>query len=225
MAWLDNLRLVTGALILTLTAHSAYAQSAAEAAAEIKAWREQCDDPDVDVRQAHISRALKTASAIVKRICVRQALESDNADIRNLGLRAAISMLPRLTFAVAEPEVLIRGKAEAARDARKMRDYQGWYATRDFLVIGSGLVFEIDSAELEGGASRWYPLVDLSSRNDRYVGQAVVVGNQLNWIGSANMPSNQVTCQLNAALGTGATLRGVFKCGRSEPFAVSAKLL
>jgi hypothetical protein len=208
-----------------LPAQAAYAQSAAEGAAEIKVWREQCDDSDVDVRQAHISHALKTAPTVVKRICVRQALESDNADIRNLGLRAAISMLPRLMFAVAEPEVLVRGKAEAARDPRKMRDYQGWYATRDFGAIGSGLVFEIDSAELERGVSKWYPLVDLSSRNERYAGQANIVGNQLNWIGSANMPSNQVACQLNVALGTGATLRGVFKCGRSEPFAVSAKLL
>lgn len=64
---------------------ASFAQDAAERAGQLKTWREQCSDPDPDLRLAYIEAAIASGDAAVMRICVRQSLESDDADIRNLG--------------------------------------------------------------------------------------------------------------------------------------------
>ena len=90
-------------------------ENADERAGQLKTWRQQCADPDVDLRSAYIEAAIASKDVVVVRICVRLALESNDADIRNLGLRAAIASISQLTFAVTIPPELAQAYEDAVR--------------------------------------------------------------------------------------------------------------
>ncbi|MEW7009646.1 hypothetical protein [Lentilitoribacter sp. EG35] len=90
-------------LAFFIQSYAAFSQSAEERAGELKNWREQCNHPDPDLRLAYLEAALETNDASINRICVRLALKSDNADLRNLGLRAAIASFDQITFEVDMP--------------------------------------------------------------------------------------------------------------------------
>ncbi|NEK17161.1 hypothetical protein [Rhizobium leguminosarum] len=200
-----------------------FAQDATNRAGELKSWREQCNDPDPDLRLAYIEKAIDGGDVSVKRICIRLALESDNADIRNLGLRAAISSVPSVSFAVQIPGELEAATKAAGDDEKKLAEIARWYVSQDFTRLRNGLVFEIDGAAVSNGESVWYPLAGLSQRNDKYRGKTTVVGSELNWTGRASLA--QPECSLNAKLLSDNTLSGTFQCGVEPSFPVTAKLL
>lgn len=204
--------------------NEARGQSAADRAGELKTWREQCSDPDPDLRLAYVEAALESEDASVARICIRQSLDSANADIRNLGLRAALAAADRITFAVTPPATLAKALQEAKGDAKKLGELERSHEMRHWRVLQSGLTVEIDEADLKSGTSKWHPLAGLGERHKSYVGQATVTGDAVNWVGRVALPLPN-DCIMNLALSEGSTLSGVFKCGQLEPFPVSASLL
>ncbi|CUH81416.1 hypothetical protein [Tropicibacter naphthalenivorans] len=202
----------------------ALAQEVTERAGEIKAWREQCSHPDPDLRLAYLEAALKTNDTSIERICVRLALQSDNADIRNLGLRAAIAQFDQLTFDVDKPEALVEKIADAEGDEDQLRTISGWNVTKTYNYIQNGMVFEIKKADVTNGQSVWYPLGSMSSASDKYLGKAVVVGDRIRWTGRTWFFSD-TTCTLDVQMTAGGALDGAMQCGDLWPFPVRAPLL
>lgn len=200
------------------------AQTAADRAGELKTWREQCSDPDPDLRLAYVEAALESKDVSVARICIRKSLDSENADIRNLGLRAAIAAADRLTFAVKPTETLAKALQESKGDTRELAELERSYEMRHWRVLQSGLTIEIDEADLKDGTSKWYPVTGLAARHDHFIGQATVTGDRINWVGRINLQAPN-DCIMNLVLSEGSSLTGVFKCGHLDPFPVSASLL
>lgn len=208
---------------LLLSTGIASSQTAEDRAGEIKQWRERCAEPDVDLRTANIEGAIDTGDVTIIRICSRQALEADDADVRNLGLRAALASVERITFSVEMPEALAKAKEAAGNDQKKLATVDRLYVANDWGILQSGLVFELSEATVTGGSSVWFPLAGLSERNDRYSGKAHVTGSRVTWVGRASLSVPE--CKLDVGIEPGAELVGVFHCDRSPPFPVRAKLL
>jgi len=201
----------------------AFAQDATERAGALKAWREQCSDPDTDLRLAYLEGAIATGDVAVIRICVRQSLESDDADIRNLGLRAALASIDQLSFEVTMPPELAAAYKKAGDNSDQLDKMSNWYVVRDWGSLKTGLSVVIDEAEVSTGKSVWSPLVNRSSKSNNYNGKATVIGDKVNWTGSANLSKSE--CRLNLELAEGSVLEGTFQCGDLWAFPVSAALL
>jgi len=212
-----------GAGIALLAAAPALSQTATDRAGELKAWREQCTDPDSDLRMAYVEAALETDDAAVIRICVRQSLESDNSDIRNLGLRATLASLEQLSFAIEPPAKLTDALESAEGDEDKLSSIANWFIARDWQSLQNGLVFAIQKADFARGTATWMPTVNLTKPSERNVGKLTIVGDAITWVGSASLANSE--CSLNARLTAGPALEGEWLCSRGEPFKVRADLL
>ncbi|MBN9023161.1 MAG: hypothetical protein J0H08_13925 [Rhizobiales bacterium] len=209
--------------LMLATIATAGAQSAADRAGELKQWRERCADYDVDMRLAYIEQAIAEGDASVIRICSRLALESDDADIRNLGLRAALASMGRLQFDVTIPEVLESALKAAGGDRKKLDEISRWYVSRDWEVLQSGLVFEISEANITEGTLVLYAMPRLTKRSESYSGTATITGSRLVWVGSAYLA--QEDCKIDVSLEPGAQLAGTLHCGKNVPFAIRGSLL
>lgn len=199
------------------------AQVATDRAGEIKTWRDQCADPDIDLRTAYIEQAIATSDTAIIRVCLRQALESDDADIRNLGLRAALASISQITFEVTMPPELEKAYAEAKSNDKKVADIDRYLVSTNYRVIKQGLIFVIDGADVSAGTSKWYPLAGFDAINDIYTGTTQIIGDKLNWVGKAYLQDSP--CTLSVRLTSGAQLGGLFQCGQEWAFPVTAQLL
>ncbi len=216
--------LVTLALSGASTTIPAAAQQVTDRAGEIKLWREQCNDPDVDLRTAYIEQAIETAGATVKRICIRKALESTDADIRNLGLRAALANIQQLAFKTEMPEPLKAAYKKAAGKDKDLKQVDNYYISKIYRVVQNNLVFEIKEGSVTTAQSVWYPLGSISEASDSYKGVATVVGDEVNWTGGASL-GVRATCRVTAKIKEGATLEGVLHCNDYWPIPIKAPLL
>lgn len=199
------------------------AEDATERAGALKTWRDQCNDPDTDLRTAYIEAALATKDTAVIRICVRQSLESDDADIRNLGLRAAIGSIDQLHFDVTMPDILSKALEEADGDAEKLREINRWYIAHDWDRLHAGLVFAVRSEDVSIGVSTWMPMVNRTKPSEKYSGTTTIIGDRLTWVGSADLSASE--CHMSLVLSDGATLEGTWQCGNLAAFTLSAALL
>lgn len=223
------MRRVKGVLLAAMicavagVADVAVAQDASERAGALKAWREQCSDPDTDLRTAYVEAALATNDVAVIRICVRQSLSSDDADIRNLGLRAALASIEQLLFEVQIQPQLAAEFKKAGDDEKKLEKINDWYESRDWRKLQTGFTVAIDGADLTSGKSTWSPLIGLTEKSDNYVGTTSIIGDKVNWTGRAYL--QQDDCHMNLALTPEGTLDGTLQCAQMWPFPVSASLL
>lgn len=202
---------------------SASAQDATERAVELKTWREQCNDPDTDLRTAYLEAAIESADVAIIRICVRQSLMSDDADIRNLGLRAALASVDQLLFEVTMPEEVEAAYKKAGKDEKQLREISDWFMIRDWNSLRAGFGVAVEGGEVATGTSTWYPLANRSEASDNYKGRAAIIGDKVNWTGS--MAVSNTDCSMNLKLSDTGTLDGVLRCSRNIPFPVSASLL
>ena len=221
-----KLNLILSCIILSLLIQfPAFAQTANDRAGDIKLWRQQCNDSDPDLRTAYIEEAIETKGVTIKRICIRQALESTDDDVRNLGLRAAIAMINELTFKVEMSEGLQQALKDAENDDEKYAAVQKSYPMLIYNSIKNGITFQIDNASISDGRSVWLPYGKLSATSEKYSGITTVIGDELAWAGSANVGyGNGYKCQLAATLGNEPQLEGTLQCG-DWIFPVAAKLL
>ncbi|GAB7080501.1 hypothetical protein [Megalodesulfovibrio paquesii] len=195
-------------------------------AGALATWREQCNDPNPDLRLAYIEAAIASGDVSIQRICIRQALESDNADIRNLGLRAALASTSQITFSTEMPKGLAAAYKAAGDDEGKIRNVEDRTDDRIYKHIRTGMAFVIQKASIEKGQSEWFPLVANANSDSRFTGKAIVTGSSIHWVGSILIGGGQSRkCVLDVSAKSGAKLSGTLNCENSDPFSISAELL
>ena len=212
---------------MSICCELALAQAVRERVEQIKIWRQQCNEPDIDLRMAYVEEAIKSDDKILQRICLRQSLESDNADIRNLGLRAAMASLSQITFKVEMPQQLKEEYEKAGKDEKKLSKVSKIPLNGLYQHIRSGLSFVIKDAVGSKGTSTWHSLVGLTKPDDVHKGETTIIGENLTWTGSVAHPnpSYHVPCKLNAHITAGAILKGEFQCYDWRSIPIEANLL
>ena len=73
------------------------------------------------------------------------------------------------------------------------------------------------------GTSKWYPMAGLTTRGDKEVGTASVIGDEIAWAGDASL--HYGTCKLSVSLMPGGVLEGTFQCSDQWPFPVRGRLI
>nr|WP_321467676.1 hypothetical protein [uncultured Desulfobulbus sp.] len=192
-------------------------------AAEIKSWRDQCNDPDYDLRLAYLEQAIATKDVTIQRLCIKAALESDNAEVKNLGLRAALASTDKIFFSASLPVQIEKELSLAGNNEDKVKRVQERWEYRGYQWIKQGFSFFIQSASIANGESEWYPLVKNSVPRDKTT-KANIIGNQIRWSGEMDFDNNW-DCDLNVELSPGSMLTGKLQCRDMEPYPITAKLL
>lgn len=194
-------------------------------AASLQTWREQCSDPDPDLRLAYVEAAIATKDASVQRICVRLALQSDNADIRNLGLRAAIASTPQITFMPTMPKRLEAELRKGADDENFMKKVKETPTSRLYDAIQNGLKMCSDNAEVGKNSFLWNTLaVNTDMHKDQYF-KATVIGSTINWSGLVQHYYGYFRCTVNASLTRDGKIAGKINCEDCQPMDIIADLL
>lgn len=195
-------------------------------AASLQTWREQCSDPDPDLRLAYVESAIASKDASVQRICIRLALQSDNADIRNLGLRAAIAAIPQITFMPTMPKSLEAELRKGADDDNFMSKVKNSSPSRLYDATQNGLKMCSDNAEVGKNTFLWNTLAaNVDLRKDYYF-KATIIGSKINWSGYVAIPDgNPLICTVNVALTREGKLAGKLSCNGTPPMDIIADLL
>lgn len=211
--------------ISTLFLQELNAGSAIDRAAALKTWRAQCSEPDPDLQLGYIEEAIALKDESILRICLRQALISDNADTRNLALRTAITARERIIFETTMPPELKKDYKDAGKDKKKLAKVDAYYISIFYDYIVNGLTFEIRDAELGSNHSLWFSIAKNSeAHGSRYGGRADVIGSRITWTGQI-YGSSADSCDLNVQLDHSGQLKGTLKCGRMWSIPISAPML
>ena len=195
-------------------------------AASLQTWREQCSDPDPDLRLAYVESAIANKDASVQRICIRLALQSDNSDIRNLGLRAAIAATQQITFMPTMPKSLEAELRKGADDENFMRKVKETYASRVYETTQNGLKMCSDKVEIGKNSFLWNTLAaNVELRKDGFT-KATITGSKISWTGYVNISSlGTISCSVNVALTREGKLAGKLLCDKTPPIDIIADLL
>lgn len=200
------------------------ANSPQERAVAIKTWRAQCNDPDPDLRLAYLEAALETNDNTIIRTCARLALNSDNSDLRNLGLRAILASKEQINFEVTQPIEITKAIEDAGDDEDKLREIGNWYTSRAYRKIRNGMTYIVEKAKTSSSSAHWTAIGGRSSAHKDFRGKAIIVGDRVTWTGKAELDSYQ-NCQLNVVLGSGAKLSGSLICDNLHSFPVHVDLM
>lgn len=195
-------------------------------AASLQTWREQCSDPDPDLRLAYVESSIASKDASVQRICIRLALQSDNADIRNLGLRAAIAAIPQITFMPTMPKSLEAELRKGADDDNFMKKVKETYTARLYDATQNGLKMCSDNAEVGKNSFLWNTLAaNVELRKDRFA-KATIIGSKISWAGFIHVSGgSSLSCSVNVALTREGKLAGKLSCEGCPPMDIIADLL
>ncbi len=211
-------------MLACLSATPSNAADAKARAAELATWRDQCNDPDPDLQLAYIESAIATKDISIQRICLGKALESDNENVRNIGLRAAIASMQHLTFTVELPNELAAEYKNSANDPEKLEKFFNSDPGEVFSPLRNGLLIDIVDASMTTGKSTWHPLAGLNKSSSNYQGVAIVEGSKISWVGSICI-SNGNHSSIIVHLEPGGILKGFLQCEGLQPFPITAKLL
>lgn len=221
---MKNILSVLALFAICLAPTHLMAKSPQERAAAIKTWRAQCNDPDPDLRLAYLEAALETKDNTIIRTCSRLAINSDNADLRNLGLRALLAAKEQIIFEVTRPEVITNALAKAGDDEDALEKIWGWYISRAHRKIQNGMIFVVEKATMSSSSAQWIALGARTAPHKDYRGKAVIVGDRLTWSGKVQL-DNTRNCQINVLLQSGARLVGTFVCDDLSPFPIHVDLI
>lgn len=180
-------------------------------AAALQKARAQCNDPDVDIRAAYIEEAISSGDETKKRICLKLALSSDNTDIKNLGLRTAISSLEQIAF--------VPKQENNAMSDEKKDDQAVQFAN----AISSGLILEKVSQK---GSVIWYSKVHNTKFDEHFAGKLSLNGSQAAWSGRVKYGTYSTTecvCSITASLKESGKLEGSLSCGDRGTYEVTAE--
>ena len=209
----------------TFGLYPSFGQSVAERAASLKEWRTQCGDPDPDLQVAYVEAALATKDVAIQRICLRQTLQSDHANVVNLGLRAAIASMSQISLAVKIPVKLQAAITEADEDEDKLNNIGRWDIYRLYSIVQSGLIFTVSKASINSNVLTLQPLVDLTKPEKDYSGVATIIGTKLAWQGRTRIAHNNRSCRLSMSIVGDGQLQGEFQCEDWWPIPVTAMLM
>lgn len=181
--------------------------TAQNTAAILQTWRTACADPNPDLAIGYLQEAMNTKNRLVNRVCLRQVLESDNADVRSTALRIVVGSVPLIQFRVSKPEGEIGNNAQL------------------WSYIQTGLVFQAVDGDPQNGSATWHSLVTNAQPNKNLAGQVDVFGSGLRWAGRVQIGVATNTCRLSAELTQGDAISGTFQCEAGPLFPVTASLL
>jgi hypothetical protein len=219
-------------LITTLSAAglilvgAAQAQSPQERIAEMREWRANCNDPDPDFRLAYLEAAIATGDASVARVCISAALASDDADMRDLGLRGALGLADRLTVEFEMPEAYVQGMAGASTDddRRQLASSYSNYLYYWGRIQGRLTLVKI-AHDITDSDSTWIALDEDGRISENHILSAVVRGDRLAVTGQTDI-GTAGGMTLDLAVQPDGTMRGTLALGRSGAiFNASAELL
>lgn len=197
------------ALAVLLPGEAPAQTTAADTAGVLQTWRQGCADPNPDMVIGALLKAVETGNVLVRQVCLREALASDNTDVRRTALRMIIGAAPLVRFRVTEPT-----------EYRSERgDQELW------LLIQAGLAFVAKDGNPETGTATWFPIVENSLPSEQSSGSASVLGAGLFWSGPVLLFSSLNNCKLSADLTVGDQLVGTFVCSGGSVFPVTASLL
>ncbi len=204
---------------------SAVAQSPAERAAALKEWRANCSDPDPDLRIAYIEAALETTDRTTIRTCLKPSLTSDNADTRNIALRAALASVERLTVEFSMPDAYHEAMEAAGSDTTKQNKIKGQfgYDTQALNYSNGQIGLVPKDVSLGAQNTRWYTIAAKSTTEDKFFGDFAVNGDTLSGSGRVQYGSG-VDFNLNASLNDQGELVGTGKLYNSSELPVRIKL-
>lgn len=223
---LKSIVIATWSLALLIGLGSAcLAASPQDRAAKLKEWREKCNDPDPDLRLAQFEAAIATSDVTVMRTCIRQALRSDQSDMRNLGLRAALSMRQRITFQMSLPDVIKQAQAKSGSNQKRDRELRRTYGLtlNPFDSIGGIFTFVRERAEVTEAVSQWSTLGINPDIYSRFKATMSVTGDRVSATGNLYV-SGDNNFRMQLRLNNVGELVGTIKLGRSETFPVQTKL-
>lgn len=172
--------LLLGSCILSV-ATPTFAQSATERAAAIKEWRANCSDPDPDLLVAYIEGAIETNDRTIIRTCLKQALLSENEDVRNTALRGALAANDTLVLKWDMPKdyysaIQMAGGDQETIDKLK-RDWR--YSLRDVESTNGLMSFVANSVSASDKNSKWYTIWGNTKKSDNHFVNINITGSAL----------------------------------------------
>jgi|GEM_PF-4455062 len=221
-----KLFIVLSGALLGFSTLSAHAESPLERAAKIKEWRANCSDPDPDLRLAYIEGAIATNDRTIIRACVRQTLNSQNEDVRNLALRAALAASERLTMMFDMPESYREAVAKAGGDPAKLKTITKKY-TKPLWPHGqmNGLVTLVaKSTAFESQVSEWFVLGTNAKEMDAHTAKLTIFGNSISGNGTINISNYVGKLLFNLSLDKEGMLVGTGNIYYGENYTMKIKL-
>lgn len=144
---------------------AAFAQTPQERVAQIQEWRENCSDPNPDLRLAYIEAALAESDPTLSRICLELALLSDDPNIRDLGLRAALARAERLIFDLEMPAAYQAAIESAENERAREEVEEQWSQRAEFLSrMGSRLILVAEDVSASQPITQWAALDENGGR-------------------------------------------------------------
>lgn len=225
---MKKLLVLAGCALLITT--PAFAQSATERAAAIKEWRANCSDPDPDLLVAYIEGAIESADRTIIRTCLKQALLSENEDVRNTALRGALAANDTLVLRWDMPKTYYIDIEKADGDAEainKLNRYAWSDHLNDTKRTNGQMSFIANSVAASDKNSKWYTIWANTKRSDSHFVDVNVTGSSLNGqgrlaFGDSNSGFEDFT--INLKLSEAGKLDGTGQIGNSSNFQVSIDL-
>lgn len=213
--------LLTGMLIAWT--QQAAAQTPIERAAKIKEWRQNCNDPDPDLRMAFLESAIAGKDQTVIRTCVKQLLLSDNDDVRNLAIRAGLASAERVVIQFSESERFKQAMANAGSDTAKIDRVNKDYRFEVGILGQTGGMITLAPIEvsMSSQSSRWYSNSTSAATSDRNTAELNLVGSRLTVTGTAHP---NIAYLFSATLNDQGFLEGTGKLKHALDLPITLKL-
>lgn len=207
-------------------AGAAEAQSPQERVAELREWRANCNDPDPDFRLAYLEAAVASGDASIARVCIAAALASDDADMKDLGLRGALGFAERLNVNFTMPDAYFRDM-DAATTESDRNSVRSDYSTYLYFYerLQGNLTLVKVSYNVNDSSSTWVAIDENGRISEDHPVIAVIRGDRLEVTGETDIgTSGGMT--LDMTVQPDGTLTGTLALGRSGArFDASADLL
>ena len=204
-----------------------HAQTPQERAVKIKEWRANCGDPDPDLRVAYVEAAIASEDQTIIRTCLKETLVSDNPDVQNMALRAALSSVDRLTVVWEMPAAYKTEIQKADGDNDKIthinRRYRDWIERTEDTNGQMGLVpMRVD---FSSNTSKWGTLWANAKSDDSYFVDIEITGTTLQAIGVFNYAgSSKTSVNFTLELNDSGVLSGTGSLHDDSDFVVRALL-
>ena len=208
----------------------AFAQSATERAAAIKEWRANCSDPDPDLLVAFVEGAIETDDRTIIRTCLKQALLSENEDVRNTALRGALAANDTLILKWDMPKAYYTDieKADGDQEAiSKLKRYTWDDHLDDVEKTNGQMSFVSNSVSASDKNSNWYTIWKNTKKSEAHFVNVNVTGASLTGQGRLAFQDNSKNFEeftVNLVLNDVGKLSGTGQIGNFSDFQVSIDL-
>lgn len=209
-------------LVMAWTQQAA-AQTPNERAAKIKEWRQNCNDPDPDLRIAYLESAIAGKDQTVIRTCVKQLLLSDNDDVQNSAIRAGLASAERVVIQFSESEGYKKAMANAGTDTTKIDRVKKDYRFEVGILERTGGVITLAPIDvsLSSQSSRWHSNSTSSVTSDNHTADLTLVGSRLTGTGTI-LPN--FSYLFSATLNDQGFLEGIGKLHNAQDLPITLKL-